>query len=171
MGSPGADEKAIGQSLRHFSSSQHPSPWPWPPPRRPPSQAPTLTLRPTLGMDTMATGHTGEDITDTAMATMERDLLMMPLPLLAPTLMPLLIPGMDTTAMATDHTAMATTGTVTDTATTTARDPLMPSPLPSPLPALRPRPAPVTDTTAMVTGHTAMVTMATGPTGTLTGVK
>merc|ERR1711884_528385 len=129
MGSPGADEKAIGQSLRHFSSSQHPSPWPWPPPRRPPSQAPTLTLRPTLGMDTMATGHTGEDTTDTdmaTMATMERDLLKMPLPLLAPTLMPLPIPGTDTTAMATGLTAMATTGT--DTATTTARDPLMPSP-------------------------------------------
>merc|ERR1712241_1003160 len=96
-----------------------------------------------------------------AMATMERDLLMkLPLLPLAPTLMPLLIPGMDTTAMVTGHTAMAT-----------ARDPLMPSPLPMPLPALRPRPTPGTDTTAMVTGHTAMVTMATGPTATLTGVK
>merc|ERR1712045_927695 len=94
-----------------------------------------------------------------AMATMERDLLMKPLSL-APTLTPKPIPGMVTTG--TGHTA---------TATTTARDPLMPSPLPSPLPALRPRPTPGTDTTAMVTGHTAMVTMATGPTGTLTGVK
>merc|ERR550517_462572 len=89
------------------------------------------------------------------MATMERDLLMMPLPLLAPTLMPLLILGTDTTA--TGHTAMATTGTVTDTATITAKDLLMPSPLPMPLPALRPRRTPGTDTTAMVTGHTAMV--------------
>merc|ERR1712024_409292 len=126
MGSPGADEKAVGQSGRHFSSSQHPSPGPWPPPRRPPSQAPTLTLRPTPGMATMATVVTMVATVATtgplAMATMERDLLMkVPLLPLAPTLMPLLIPG--------------------------------------------------TDTTAMVTGHTAMVTMATGPTGTLTGVK
>merc|ERR1711884_537608 len=96
------------------------------------------------------------------MATMERDLLMKPLPL-APTLTPKPIPGMAT--MATGLTAMVTTGTGhTATATTTARDPLMPSPLPSPLPALRPR-------LTLGTGTTAMVTMATGPTGTLTGVK
>merc|ERR1711884_794700 len=103
------------------------------------------------------------------MATMERDLLMKPLPL-APTLTPKPIPGMAT--MATGLTAMVTTGTGhTATATTTARDPLMPSPLPSPLPALRPRLTLGTGTTAMVTGLMAMVTMATGPTGTLTGVK
>merc|ERR1712024_381985 len=93
MGSPGADEKAVGQSGRHFSSSQHPSPRHWPPPRRPPSQAPTLTLRPTPGMATMATVVTGVATVATTgpmatMATMERDLLMkVPLLNLAPTLM------------------------------------------------------------------------------------
>merc|ERR1711988_1800617 len=103
---------------------------------RPPSQAPTPTLRPIPGMATMATVATVATMVATmagpmAMATMERDLLMkLPLLPLAPTLMPLLIPGTDTTATATGHTAMATTGTDTDTATTTARDPLMPSPLP-----------------------------------------
>merc|ERR1712025_417648 len=108
---------------------------------------PTPTLRPTPGMATMATVAT--------VATM------------VATTGPI---GMAT--MATGLTAMVTTATGhTATATTTARDPLMPSPLPSPLPALRQRPTPGTDTTAMVTGHTAMVTMATGPTGTLTGVK
>merc|ERR1712241_636401 len=101
------------------------------------------------------------------MATMERDLLMKPLPL-APTLTPKPIPGMAT--MASGLTVTTGTGH-TATATTTARDPLMPSPLPSPLPALRPRLTPGTGTTAMVTGLMAMVTMATGPTGTLTGVK
>merc|ERR1712241_1280024 len=86
------------------------------------------------------------------MATMERDLLMKPLPL-APTLTPKPIPGMAT--MATGLTAMVTTATGhTATATTTARDPLMLSPLPALRPRLTPRPAPGTDTTAMVTGHT-----------------
>merc|ERR1712173_175869 len=66
----------------------------------PPPQAPTLTLRPILGMDTTATG-TGH----MAMATMARGLLM-PLPSLAPALMLRLTPGTDTTATATGHTDM-----------------------------------------------------------------
>merc|ERR1712019_118701 len=62
----------------------------------PPPQAPTLTLRPILGMDTMAMTERG---------------LLMPLPSLAPTLMLRLTPGTDTTATATGHMAMDITGT------------------------------------------------------------
>merc|ERR1712072_757542 len=89
------------------------------------------------------------------MATTERGLLMRP-PLLSldPTPMLRLILGTATTAMATDHTAMATMAT--DTMATTERGLLMKEPLPplGPTPMLRLTPG--TDTTATATGHMAM---------------
>merc|ERR1711913_170026 len=100
------------------------------------------------GMDITGMEATGEDTEVTTgpmdtMATMERDLLMkLPLPNLAPMPTPKLTPGMDTTATATDHTVMATTGTGhTDTATM-VRDLPMRLPLlslaPTPTPKLTP---------------------------------
>merc|ERR1712038_1213894 len=98
---------------------------------------PTLRLRLIPGMDTTATatGHTdmattATDLTDMATIT-ERGLLMPSLLLrLLPTQRLRLIPGMDTTDTATDHTDMATTATdLTDMATITERGLLMPSQL------------------------------------------
>merc|ERR1712109_334294 len=81
-----------------------------------------------------------------------------------------LIPGMDTTATATDHTDMATTATdLTDMATTTERGLLMPSQLLRLLPTLRLIPG--MDTTDTATDHTDMATTATGLMVMLTGVK
>merc|ERR1712045_234424 len=90
-------------------------------------------------------------------------------PSLDPTQRLRLIPGMDTTATATDHTDMATTAMATDMATTTERGLLMPSQLLKLLPTLRLRLIPGMDTTA--TGHTDMATTATGLMVMLTGVK
>merc|ERR1739844_366671 len=121
------------------------------------NQAPTLTLRPILGMATtaMATGEATEATTDSTatMATTERGLLMKPTlpPPLDPTLTPLLILGTATTAMATDPTAMATMAT--DTMATMERGLLMKAPLPSLAPTLMLRLTPGTDTTATDTGH------------------
>merc|ERR1712024_256320 len=99
----------------------------------------------------------------TAMATdmattSERGLLMPSLLLkLLPTLRLRLIPGMDTTATATDHTDMATTATdLTDMATITERGLLMPSLLLKLLPTLRLRLIPGMATSATATGHTDM---------------
>merc|ERR1712223_101249 len=83
-----------------------------------------------------------------------------------------LIPGMDTTDTATDHTDMATTATdLTDMATITERGLLMPSQLLKLLPTLRLRLIPGMDTTATATDHTDMATTATGLMVMLTGVK
>merc|ERR1719479_193398 len=91
---------------------------------------------------------------------------------LLPTLRLRLIPGMDTTATATDHTDMATTATdLTDMATTTERGLLMPSQLLKLLPTLRLRLIPGMDTTATATDHTDMATTATDLMVMLTGVK
>merc|ERR1719510_2114669 len=65
--------------------------------------------------------------------------------------------GMDTTAMATGPTAMATMAT--DTMATTERGLLMRPVLPSLAPTLMLRLTPGTDTTATATGHMAMVIM------------
>merc|ERR1711933_322885 len=110
----------------------------------------------------------------TDMATTTERGLLMPSQLLKllPTLRLRLIPGMDTTATATDHTDMATTATdLTDMATTTEKGLLMPSQLLKLLPTLRPRLIPGMDTTATATGHTDMATTATGLMVMLTGVK
>merc|ERR1711874_211155 len=90
---------------------------------------------------------------------------------LLPTLRLRLIPGMATTATATDHTDMATTAMATDMATTTERGLLMPSQLLKLLPTQRLRLTPGMDTTATATGHTDMATTATGLMVMLTGVK
>merc|ERR1712039_443871 len=82
-------------------------------------------------------------------------------PSLDPTQRLRLIPGMATTATATDHTDMATTAMATDMATTTERGLLMPSQLLRLLPTLRLRLIPGMDTTDTATGHTDMATMAT----------
>merc|ERR1712045_626501 len=74
-------------------------------------------------------------------------------PSLDPTQRLRLIPGMDTTATATDPTAMAT-----DMATTTERGLLMPSQLLKLLPTQRLRLIPGMDTTATATGHMDMAT-------------
>merc|ERR1712079_353532 len=110
--------------------------------RKRPSLDPTQRLRLIPGMATtatatdhtdMATGHTTATATDlTDMATITERGLLMPSQLLRllPTLRLRLIPGMDTTATATDHTDMATTATdLTDMATITERGLLMPSQL------------------------------------------
>merc|ERR1711972_135864 len=98
------------------------------------------------------------------MATTTERGLLMPSQLLKllPTLRLRLIPGMDTTATATDHTDMATTATdLTDMATTTERGLLMPSQLLRLLPTQRLRLIPGTDTTDTATDHTDMATTAT----------
>merc|ERR1712045_469372 len=82
-------------------------------------------------------------------------------PSLDPTLRLRLIPGMDTTATATDHTDMATTAMATDMATITERGLLMLSQLLRLLPTQRLRLIPGMDTTATATGHTDMATTAT----------
>merc|ERR1712218_654056 len=93
------------------------------------------------------------------MATMERDLLMKPpLPNLAPTPTPKLTPGMDTTATATDHTVMATTGTGHMDTATMVRDLPMKLPLLSLAPTPTPKLTPGMDTTATATDHTVMDT-------------
>merc|ERR1719192_2483452 len=93
--------------------------------------------------------------TDMATTT-ERGLLMLSQLLkLLPTQRLRLIPGMDTTATATDHTDMATTATdLTDMATTTERGLLMPSQLLRLLPTQRLRLIPGMDTTDTATDHT-----------------
>merc|ERR1711992_124134 len=82
-------------------------------------------------------------------------------PSLDPTQRLRLIPGMATTATATDHTDMATTAMATDMATTTERGLLMPSQLLRLLPTQRLRLIPGMDTTATATDHTDMATTAT----------
>merc|ERR1712045_822863 len=82
-------------------------------------------------------------------------------PSLDPTQRLRLIPGMDTTATATDHTDMATTAMATDMATTTERGLLMPSQLLRLLPTLRLRLIPGMATTDTATDHTDMATTAT----------
>merc|ERR1712226_1344138 len=123
MGSPGADELALGQSCQSSSSLHLSPPWPWPPlslmrPRHP---APTPRLQLTPGTAITAMEDTGEDTEATmaglmATATTARDLLMRPhLPSLDPTPRPTLtrgIPTMDIMAMEhTDLMVMATTPT------------------------------------------------------------
>merc|ERR1719411_1880046 len=103
------------------------------------------------------------------MVTMERDLLMMPLPNLAPTPTPLLIPGTGTTG--TDPTGVDTMGTDMGTMVTMERDLLMSLPLPSLAPTPMPRLTPGTGTTGMLTGLTVMVTMGTDLTVMPTGDK
>merc|ERR1712018_817499 len=97
------------------------------------------------------------------MVTMERDLLMMPLPNLAPTPTPLLTPGTGTTG--TDHTGVDTMGTDMVTMVTMERDLLMSLPLPSlaltPMPRLTPGTGMLTGLTVMDTGVDLMV-MPTG---------
>merc|ERR550539_1634662 len=80
---------------------------PTPMPRLPPGTVTTGTVMPT-GLTDMVT-----TVTDMAtMATTERGLLMkLPLPSLAPTLMPRLTRGTDITVMPTGLTVMVTTGT------------------------------------------------------------
>merc|ERR1712226_519162 len=121
MGSPGADELALGQSCQSSSSLHLSPPWPWPPlslmrPRHP---APTPRLQLTPGTAITAMEDTGEDTEATmaglmATATTARDLLMRP-PSLAPTPRLQLTPGiptMDIMAMElTDLMVMATTPT------------------------------------------------------------
>merc|ERR1712061_264103 len=101
-------------------------------------------------------------VTDT---TTERDLLMrLPLPNLAPTLMPKLTRVTVTTGMVTGLTDMVTT--VTDTMDTMERDLLMRVPPPNLAPTLMPKLTPGTVTTGMVTtGLTVMVTTGTDHTG------
>merc|ERR1711902_302994 len=101
--------------------------------------------------------------------TTERGLLRLsPRPLLMLLLRLLLIPGTDTTAMASTMATMATTGLMATTATM-ERGLLRLSPLLRLLLPLRPRLIPGTDTTAMATGPMAMDTTDTGlmamPTG------
>merc|ERR1712066_1041146 len=113
-------------------------------------------LKLTPGTGITATVDIGEDteVTTDLMATMdttERDLLMMlPLPNLAPTLMPKLTPGTVTTA-------------------TTERDLLMSPPNLAPTPMLQLTRGTVT--TVMPTGLTVMVTTGTDHTVMLTGDK
>merc|ERR1712110_148578 len=83
-------------------------------------------------------------------------------PSLDPTLRLRLIPGMATTATATDHTDMATTAMATDMATTTERGLLMPSLLLRLLPTQRLRLIPGMDTTDTATGLTDMATTERG---------
>merc|ERR1712226_194939 len=69
MGSPGADELALGQSCQSSSSLHLSPPWPWPPlslmrPRHP---APTPRLQLTPGTAITAMEDTGED-TEATMA-------------------------------------------------------------------------------------------------------
>merc|ERR1712226_76144 len=154
MGSPGADELALGQSCQSSSSLHLSPPWPWPPlslmrPRHP---APTPRLQLTPGTAITAMEDTGEDTEATmaglmATATTARDLLMRP-PSLAPTPRLQLTPGL-----------MATTAT-------TARDlpmsPHLPSLDPTPRPTLT-RGIPTMDIMPME--HTDLMVMATTPTG------
>merc|ERR1711936_690589 len=117
MGSPGADEKAIGQAGR--PSSLWPPSWQWHlvPLSRRLSLDLTQMLRLILmlGTDTTDmedTGDTMVDIAHTVTATMERDLLMLsPLPKPLPTLRPRLILGTDTTHTDTGLTDMDTMDT------------------------------------------------------------
>merc|ERR1711936_990499 len=165
MGSPGADEKAIGQAGR--PSFLWPPSWQWHlvPLSRRLSLDLTQMLRLILmlGTDTTDmedTGDTMVDIAHTVTATMGRDLLMLsPLPKPLPTLRPRLILGTDT--MDTAHTDMDTM----------ERGLLMLSPLlmPLPMPALRLILG--TDTTDTDTGLTDMDTMDTAHTDMLTGAK
>merc|ERR1711936_1083768 len=111
MGSPGADEKAIGQAGR--PSSLWPPSWQWHlvPLSRRLSLDLTQMLRLILMLGT-DTGDTMVDIAHTVTATMERDLLMLsPLPKPLPTLRPRLILGTDTTDTDTGHTDMDTMDT------------------------------------------------------------
>merc|ERR1712039_431993 len=113
---------------------------------------------------------TATDLTDMATITERGPLMLSQLLRLLPTQRLRLIPGMDTTDTATDHTDMATTD-LTDMATITERGLLMPSQLLKLLPTLRLRLIPGMDTTATATGHTDMATTATGLMVMLTGVK
>merc|ERR1712076_357367 len=123
MGSPGADELALGQSCQSSSSLHLSPPWPWPPlslmrPRHP---APTPRLQLTPGTAITAMEDTEATMVDmlglmATTATTARDLPMSPhLPSLDPTPRPTLtrgIPTMDIMAMEhTDLMVMATTPT------------------------------------------------------------
>merc|ERR1712226_572304 len=120
MGSPGADELALGQSCQSSSSLHLSPPWPWPPLSlmRPRYPAPTPRLQLTPGTAITAMEDTEATMVDTiglmATATTARDLLMRP-PSLDPTPRPTLtrgIPTMDIMAMElTDLMVMATTPT------------------------------------------------------------
>merc|ERR1712051_1017698 len=96
------------------------------------------------------------------MVTTERDLLMkLPLPNLAPTLMPRLTRGTDITVMPTGLTVMATmVDTMAIDMVTTERDLLMRLPLLNLAPTPMPRLTRGTDITVMPTGLTDMVTTA-----------
>merc|ERR1739848_733199 len=96
-------------------------------------------------------------------------MMLLPLPNLAPTLMPKLTRGTVTTGMVTGLTDMATT--VTDTMDTMERDLLMRVPPPNLAPTLMPKLTRGTVTTGMVTGLTVMVTTGTDHTVMLTGDK
>merc|ERR1712018_871200 len=106
-------------------------------------------LKLTPGLVTMGgedTEVTIDPMDTMVMVTMERDLLMMPLPNLAPTPTPLLTPGTGT--MGTDMVTMVTM----------ERDLLMSLPLPSLALTPMPRLTPGTGTTGMLTGLTVMDT-------------
>merc|ERR1711936_491052 len=120
MGSPGADEKAIGQAGR--PSSLWPPSWQWH--LVPLSRRLSLDLTQMLRLILML----GTDTT-------ERDLLMLsPLPKPLPTLRPRLILGTDTTDTDTGHTDMDTMDTAHTDMDTMERGLLMLSPLLMPLP-------------------------------------
>merc|ERR1712076_154844 len=103
MGSPGADELALGQSCQSSSSLHLSPPWPWPPLSlmRPRYPAPTPRLQLTPGTAITAMEDTEATMVDTiglmATATTARDLLMRP-PSLAPTPRLQLTPGTAITA-------------------------------------------------------------------------
>merc|ERR1712226_849225 len=123
MGSPGADELALGQSCQSSSSLHLSPPWPWPPLSlmRPRYPAPTPRLQLTPGTAITAMEDTEATMVDmlglmAPTATTARDLPMSPhLPSLDPTPRPTLtrgIPTMDIMAMElTDLMVMATTPT------------------------------------------------------------
>merc|ERR1712226_1646005 len=174
MGSPGADELALGQSCQSSSSLHLSPPWPWPPlslmrPRHP---APTPRLQLTPGTAITAMEDTGEDTEATmaglmATATTARDLLMRP-PSLAPTPRLQLTPGTAITAMEDTEATMVDMLGLMATTATTARD--LPMSLPICLPSLDPTPRPtltrgIPTMDIMAMELTDLMVMATTPTG------
>merc|ERR1712226_1410958 len=143
MGSPGADELALGQSCQSSSSLHLSPPWPWPPLSlmRPWYPAPTPRLQLTPGTAITAMEDTEATMVDTiglmATATTARDLLMRP-PSLAPTPRLQLTPGTAITAMEdTEATMVDMLGPMATTATTARDLPMSPH-----LPSLDPTPRP-----------------------------
>merc|ERR1712226_76894 len=104
MGSPGADELALGQSCQSSSSLHLSPPWPWPPLSlmRPRYPAPTPRLQLTPGTAITAMEDTEATMVDmlglmATTATTARDLPMSPhLPSLDPTPRPTLTRGIPT---------------------------------------------------------------------------